>query len=683
MKKNIILLGALIISGVAYSQVGIDTDTPKATLDIKATPTSTTKIDGLIAPRLKGSELKTNDTKYTSDQDGAIVYVTEALASANTSTKTANVTSIGYYYFDKTLDSGSGQWVKVANPVAAAVYQEPWNVWGTTTPATTNTQKIYQKASVSIGDNTSIGDNYNFAVGEKNTATGNHSMAIGSETKATGNRSFAGGVKSEANATQSFSFGDTNIIGLGANQSVAFGQGNTIAAGGGKYQNVTLGRYNTIDGVVNFAFGTSNTISHTDIGDVTENGGSLAVGINNTINSNNASVALGRGNTIPATAVRAAAIGESNTASARASIALGYNNTSSAYASTAVGFQNIASSQGAFAGGYQSDATNDNAFAYGNDAQAIGTNSIALGLATKARGNESVAIGNLAETAPTATTAIALGYKVKANAADAVAFGNGSIANGQGSFAMGIYSTTASGSGSFAGGNGAKAQGNNSIALGHNVTASGVTSAAFGLNTTAAGQYSFTQGYGTNATNESEAVLGQFNLPVTSAIFQVGDGTSSSQSNLISAIKGGVSADSWMAIGSGTTTPSRVASEKLRVYGGVNATSYAVGSTTLAVPDYVFQKYYTGTSILKDDYNFSSNLYDVEKFLKENHHLPGVASASEIKKTGFYNLEDMQMQNLEKTEELYLYTIEQQKQIDELKNIVKKQQEQINQLLAK
>ena len=138
-----------------------------------------------------------------------------------------------------------------------------------------------------------------------------------------------------------------------------------------------------------------------------------------------------------------------------------------------------------------------------------------------------------------------------------------------------------------------------------------------------------------------------------------------------------------MAIGSGTTTPSRVASEKLRVYGGVNATSYAVGSTTLAVPDYVFQKYYTGTSILKDDYNFSSNLYDVEKFLKENHHLPGVASASEIKKTGFYNLEDMQMQNLEKTEELYLYTIEQQKQIDELKNIVKKQQEQINQLLAK
>ena len=50
MNKNIILLAALIISAVAYSQVGIDTDTPKETLDIKASSTSTTKKDGLIAP---------------------------------------------------------------------------------------------------------------------------------------------------------------------------------------------------------------------------------------------------------------------------------------------------------------------------------------------------------------------------------------------------------------------------------------------------------------------------------------------------------------------------------------------------------------------------------------------------------------------------------------------------------
>ena len=696
MKKKIILLGTLIISGVAFSQVGIDTDTPKATLDIKASPTSTTKIDGLIAPRLKGSELKTNDTKYASDQDGAIVYVTEALASANTSTKTANVTSIGYYYFDKTLDSGSGQWVKVRNGYDPSG-TEPWYNQADGTQATSNTQNIYQngrvgikkttdfitgsdldvkgsirggnakiyssgttqvivgsnslafgsaseasgEGTIAIGSNsiaskknsfalgngaktgytdasttTSTGD-HSYAIGEGAITGGNNAYALGKNVIATGDNSFAGGngslasgeasfafgytqgsqkaiasgvgavafARSTAGALESFAIGDGNVIENGANQSFTFGQSNLIKGiAGNKYMNGAFGRYNKITGVVDYAFGSFNIIDHANsVSLIEDEGGNLAVGISNKIYSTGQTFAMGKSNIATKSAVRAAAIGESNTVSGRAAIALGFENTSSAYASTAVGFQNIASSQGAFAGGYQSDATNYNAFAYGNDAQA-----------------------------------------------------------------------------------------------------SGASSAAFGLSTKAQGDNSFTQGYGTNATNISEAALGQYNLPVTSAIFQVGDGnTSSNQGNLITAIKGGVPADSWMTIGSGTVSPARENNERLRVYGRINATSYSVAAQVLSVPDYVFQKYYTGTSILKDDYNFSSNLYDVEKFLKENHHLPGVASASEIKKTGFYNLEDMQMQNLEKTEELYLYTIEQQKQIDELKDIVKQQQKQIDQLLKK
>ena len=193
MKKNIILLGALIISGVAYSQVGIDTDTPKATLDIKASPTSTTKIDGLIAPRLKGSELKTNDTKYTSDQDGAIVYVTEALASANTSIKTANVTSIGYYYFDKTLDSGRGQWVKVRNGYDPSG-TEPWYNQADGTQATSNTQNIYQNGRVGIKKTTDFitgsdldvkgsirgGNAKIYSSGTTQVTVGSNSLAFGS-----------------------------------------------------------------------------------------------------------------------------------------------------------------------------------------------------------------------------------------------------------------------------------------------------------------------------------------------------------------------------------------------------------------------------------------------------------------------------------------------------------------------
>lgn len=108
MKKNIILLGALLISSLAFSQVGVNTATPRSTFDIVGASTDLTKTDGLIAPRLKGSELKAKDALYSAAQTGAIVYVTEALASTGTTTKTVNVTAVGYFYFDGAV------WQKVA-----------------------------------------------------------------------------------------------------------------------------------------------------------------------------------------------------------------------------------------------------------------------------------------------------------------------------------------------------------------------------------------------------------------------------------------------------------------------------------------------------------------------------------------------------------------------------------------
>ena len=145
--KQYIFLGALLISGVAFSQVGIDTDQPKATLDIKASPTNANKTDGLIAPRLTGNELKGNDGKYGADQTGAIVYATAA--ASPTTGKTKNVTEAGYFYFDGTI------WQKFAYGTGTAgTYQEPWNVSGTTTPATLNNQDIYQSGNVGIGTTT-------------------------------------------------------------------------------------------------------------------------------------------------------------------------------------------------------------------------------------------------------------------------------------------------------------------------------------------------------------------------------------------------------------------------------------------------------------------------------------------------------------------------------------------------
>ncbi|WP_449399442.1 hypothetical protein [Chryseobacterium wanjuense] len=98
MIKKITTGFALITSTLLFSQVGIGTPTPQATLDVTGMPTNTTKLDGIIAPRLTGVQL--HGKTYTTAQTGALVYVTAAdTAPAN---QTIDVTEIGYYYFNGT-----------------------------------------------------------------------------------------------------------------------------------------------------------------------------------------------------------------------------------------------------------------------------------------------------------------------------------------------------------------------------------------------------------------------------------------------------------------------------------------------------------------------------------------------------------------------------------------------------
>lgn len=91
----------------------------------------------------------------------------------------------------------------------------------------------------------------------------------------------------------------------------------------------------------------------------------------------------------------------------------------------------------------------------------------------------------------------------------------------------------------------------------------------------------------------------------------------------------------------------------------------------LQVPaDYVFEKYYTGTSILKADYKMFT-LEEVEEFIKKNNHLPEVPSAKQIKEEGLH-LKEMTNLLLQKIEELTLYTIEQEKRIKKLESQIEK-----------
>ncbi len=99
--------------------------------------------------------------------------------------------------------------------------------------------------------------------------------------------------------------------------------------------------------------------------------------------------------------------------------------------------------------------------------------------------------------------------------------------------------------------------------------------------------------------------------------------------------------------------------------GDVSANSFI--SATATYPDYVFQQYFLGNSSLNKDYKFST-LKSVESFIKKNHHLPGIKSAEEIaENNGKWNLTEGALTNLEKIEELFLHTIEQEKKIESLK----------------
>ncbi|PTT30769.1 hypothetical protein DBR28_15810 [Chryseobacterium sp. HMWF028] len=125
MKNKILLLVSTFGYLQLFSQIGVNTPNPQATLDVVGRPAAKTILDGIIAPRITGTQLR-NKT-YTINQTGALVYVTEAdLAPAD---QTAEVTSSGYFYFDGNLN----RWKKlsggtaIGDPTADAFIDDPAN----------------------------------------------------------------------------------------------------------------------------------------------------------------------------------------------------------------------------------------------------------------------------------------------------------------------------------------------------------------------------------------------------------------------------------------------------------------------------------------------------------------------------------------------------------------------------
>ena len=115
-------------------------------------------------------------------------------------------------------------------------------------------------------------------------------------------------------------------------------------------------------------------------------------------------------------------------------------------------------------------------------------------------------------------------------------------------------------------------------------------------------------------------------------------------------------------VGIGTEDPQA----KLDVRGTISASEVKV--QVLSGADYVFNP----------DYNLKP-LSEVEAFVKENKHLPEIPSEKQMQENGL-SMNEFQIKLLQKIEELTLYTINQEKRLNEQQSIIEKQNKRIEQL---
>jgi len=128
--------------------------------------------------------------------------------------------------------------------------------------------------------------------------------------------------------------------------------------------------------------------------------------------------------------------------------------------------------------------------------------------------------------------------------------------------------------------------------------------------------------------------------------------TNSSGSNILSVRDNGQIGINWDF---NTGTPGSNSNYKLAVNGGIISTFSRV-QLSGEWQDYVF----------KDDYELMT-ISELKEFIDQNNHLPGVPTEEKVKQDGI-DLGQMNQILLEKVEELTLYLILLQSQIDELKN---------------
>ncbi|WP_160138722.1 hypothetical protein [Chryseobacterium sp. c4a] len=248
MKKNILWCVLITSSTVLHGQMGVNTIIPKSTFDISAKRdlsgniTDNTQLIGLQAPRLTRAELTLNTAAYGSDQQGALVYITDITGGDTNGTRT-NITGIGYFYFDGSL------WQKINTSLTSNDWHTTGNSGtqaGTNFLGTTDAQELMFKTN-------NVQSGYmDYLNAKQNTAFGYNALAAGP------NYNIANSVTTN-NKNTALGYEALNSLGT---VSGSF-QRENVAVGAGAMKNLVGGAWNTAVGVnaMGSATGNPNTLS--------------------------------------------------------------------------------------------------------------------------------------------------------------------------------------------------------------------------------------------------------------------------------------------------------------------------------------------------------------------------------------------------------------------------------------
>lgn len=269
----------------------------------------------------------------------------------------------------------------------------------------------------------------------------------------------------------------------------------------------------------------------------------------------------------------------------------------------------------------------------------------------------------------------AAGILLTVNDAQSQVTWNATVNTGVWSSAIGL-STSSTNAQSFSGGAYTTASGTQSFAFGYRSSATAAQSFAAGYGNLSDGRYAFSFGSFAYARNDYAMAFGLYLRANAARSMLIGTGAGNTvatlfnnnidnslmigfNSNIPSLFVGPSSgAGTTGRVGIGTTnTPTTI--------GGVNISAYRLFVKGGILTEEVRVRTGWADYVFDDNYQLPT-LYEVSDFIEENGHLPNVPSAEQVEEEGL-ELGDITRIQQEKIEELTLYLIEMQKEIDALK----------------